>query len=183
MAKTYNTLGTVAPGDVLRANSGTASYNGLITNVNNYRVPPMCRLTRSTNQTLSNNTVTVVAYDAVDIDTDATMGTTGAAAKITINTAGVYQVGYTILWGNTSTAGYRQAWVAIGGSGRYAGSTVYPAGSGSGAWFLTGTDILSLAAADTLDVRCVQASGGNETIGAFAGTPIAFYATWLGQAS
>ena len=179
MAKTYPTIGPFTAGDVLTA----ATMTDIQTNLTNQRVPPMCRLSRSTNQTLSNNTVTVVAYDAVDIDTDATMGTTGAAAKITINTAGVYQVGYTILWGNTSTVGYREAYVAIGGSGRYAGSTVYPANSGSGAWFLTGTDILSLAAADTLDVRCVQASGGNETIGNFAGTPIAFYAAWLGQAS
>jgi len=178
MAKTYNTIPTVSTGDVYTA----TAHNNIATNVNNYRVPPMCRLTRATNQTLSNNTVTVVAYDTADIDTDS-MATTGASAKITANTAGIYQVGYTILWGNTSTVGYRQAWVTIGGSGRYAGSTVYPAGSGNGGWFLTGTDILSLSAADTLDVRCVQASGGNETIGPFAGTPIAFYATWLGQAS
>ena len=170
----------VAQGEVLTS----AKWNqDVVANTIALRVPPMCRLTRSTNQEISNSTVTVVGYDTVDIDTDATMGTTGAGAKITINTAGVYQVGYTILWGNTSTVGYRQAWVTIGGSGRYAGSTVFPAGSPSGGWFLTGTDILSLSAADTLDVRCIQASGGDETIGAFAGTPIAFYAAQLGLVS
>jgi len=30
----WTTLGTVAPGDVLRANSGTAAYNGVIGNLN-----------------------------------------------------------------------------------------------------------------------------------------------------
>lgn len=179
MAKTYNTVPDKAAGDQFTE----AMWDDYIkTNLNNHRVPPMCRLTRSTNQTISNNTVTVVAYDAADIDTDS-MATTGASAKITANTAGVYAVGYTVLWGTTSTVGYRQAWVTISGSGRYAGSTVYPAGSGSGGWFLTGSDIVSLTAGQYVDVRCVQASGGNETIGPFAGTPIAFYAHWIGQVS
>ncbi len=142
--------------------------------------PPMCKLTRGSNQTIANNTVTVVAYDTAAIDTDS-MATTGASAKITANTAGVYAVGYTVLWGSTSTVGYRQAWVTISGSGRYAGSTIYPLNSGTGAWFITGSDIVELSAGQYVDLRVVQASGGNETIGPFAGTPTAFYAYWLGQ--
>jgi hypothetical protein len=90
-------------------------------------------------------------------------------------------VGYTVLWGSTSTVGYRQAWVTISGSGRYAGSTIYPLNSGTGAWFITGSDIVELSAGQYVDLRVVQASGGNETIGPFAGTPTAFYAYWLGQ--
>ena len=141
--------------------------------------PPMCKLTRGSNQTITNNTVTVVAYDTADIDTDS-MATTGASAKITANTAGVYAVGYTVLWGNTSSiAGYRQAWVTINGSGRYAGSTIYPLNSGTGAWFITGSDIVELSAGQYVDLRVVT-SGGNETIGPFAGSPIAFYAYWIG---
>lgn len=142
--------------------------------------PPMCKLTRGSNQTIANNIITVVAYDTAAIDTDS-MATTGASAKITANTAGVYAVGYTVLWGSTSTVGYRQAWVTINGSGRYAGSTIYPLNSGTGAWFITGSDIVELSAGQYVDLRVVQASGGNETIGPFAGTPTAFYAYWLGQ--
>ena len=68
----------VAQGEVLTS----AKWNqDVVANTIALRVPPMCRLTRSTNQEISNSTVTVVGYDTVDIDTDATMGTTGAGGK------------------------------------------------------------------------------------------------------
>jgi hypothetical protein len=47
----FVTLGTVAPGDVLRANSGTAAYNNVIGNVNEAPRGVLARATRTTNQT------------------------------------------------------------------------------------------------------------------------------------
>jgi hypothetical protein len=102
MAKTYNTLGTVAPGDVLRANSGTAAYNGVITNVNNYRVPPVCVMRIGSGLGVSGvsvtssavtfgNTTTTGTYTEI-VDTDDMHSASSNQTRITIATAGVYLV-------------------------------------------------------------------------------------------
>jgi hypothetical protein len=62
MAKTYNTFTDVATGEVLTA----TNFNNVLENVGNYRVPPMCRAVRSTNQSFASGALAAVNFDAED---------------------------------------------------------------------------------------------------------------------
>lgn len=101
MAKTYPALTDVATGDVLTADA----YNGLLTNVRNVRVPPMCRIVRTTGQSVVKDTWAFVdtwsdtATGAYDTDS---MWTT-PNNYVEIPVAGAYLVQYGGAWtGNTS---------------------------------------------------------------------------------
>lgn len=91
MALTYPTLGTVAPGDVLRANSGTAAYNNIITSVNQHRKPPACRVYRSSDWTYSG---TYISWNASAYDTESPSDPmfTASSTDVTVRTAGIYLV-------------------------------------------------------------------------------------------
>jgi len=166
MAKTYNTLGTVAPGDVLRANSGTASYNGLITNVNNYRVPAIGTFTASQSAADATNQV-VTLTEVTDTDSMFTSGTT-----VTINTAGIYlftmSVGWSGVdvradcWINHSVGGVIVRDTRYGTIERNAVSIAYPC-----------------SAAETVSVYVYQ----DNTLTASRTATVAFSAIWQGQAS
>lgn len=84
MAKTYNSIPTVSTGDVYTA----TAHNNIVTNVNNYRVPPMCQVYRSTDLTGYTNQA-AISWSAEAFDTD-DMWSSGT--NVTINTAGVYAV-------------------------------------------------------------------------------------------
>ena len=101
MAKTYSSIPTVATGDVYTA----TAHNNIAENVNNYRVPPMCRVKRSGNLSYTSNTD--IAWTAEDFDTVATHDNPTNNTRITINTAGVYVVsfGYQINFSGTWTGG------------------------------------------------------------------------------
>ena len=61
MAKDYNTFSDVSTGDVYTA----AAHNLLLENVENYRVPPSCLLTRS-GQSITASTCLLYTSDAAD---------------------------------------------------------------------------------------------------------------------
>jgi hypothetical protein len=81
MPKTYNTFTNVSTGDVLTA----TNFNNVLTNVNNYRVPPSVKVTKNANQNVSG--VTTVTWNTQDHDTD-DMWTSGGT--LTAQTAGMY---------------------------------------------------------------------------------------------
>lgn len=83
MPKTYNSIPTVSTGDVYTA----TAHNNIVTNVNNYRVPPMCRVLRSSDWTYSG---TYIEWNAEQYDTDGMF--TPSSTSVTIQTDGVYSV-------------------------------------------------------------------------------------------
>ena len=97
MPKTYTAAGTVAAGDVYTA----AAHNIIATDVNNFIVPPMCRVRRATTQSITNSTDTFVTFPIEDIDTDGMF--TATSDTITIQTEGVYQVSASILFAANNT--------------------------------------------------------------------------------
>jgi hypothetical protein len=167
MAYTTPTAGTA--GQVLTA----TNYNVLVNDVIGFRdqtgvVPPMCRLVCAASQSINNNTDTLVTLGTSDFDTNS-MGTTGAAAKITINTAGVYQVSYSITLTNGAGGTYRAATIvkngtgsASSGTGLFWGTTFFSAGSSP---TFKASGLLSLAATDYLQLQVYQDSGGVLAVG------------------
>lgn len=106
MAKTYNTISSVSTGDVYTA----TQHNSIVTNVNNYRVPPMCRITKSGTTRPFSSSTSAIAMDngtTNGYDTDG-MYSAAANTRITIKTAGIYVVtasAYTAWEAGTWTTG------------------------------------------------------------------------------
>lgn len=101
MPKTYPDVGTYTSGQILTA----ASMNDVGTNLDNFRVPAMCRAKRSGDLTgYSSNTA--IAWNAEDFDTDGMHDNVTNNTRVTINTAGIYVVtaGVYIAYTGTATA-------------------------------------------------------------------------------
>lgn len=165
MPKTYNTFSNVATGDVYTA----AAHNNILTNLANYRVPPMCILTAG---------IAGVALGGGDIPTTIGAGTTytevvdtddmfTSGVNITLNTAGVYVVTLSIAGDNTGSV-----WGSIVHDGtvvaKQYNASVNPLS-------LTTTATISTAANKT-----VKAQG--YTSGGTSGG-VRFSAVWVGQVS
>lgn len=174
MPKTYNTFTNVSTGDVLTA----TNFNNVLTNIAGYRVPPMCRLTRTTAQTIATGgTAKTVEFGTSSFDTDS-MGTTGASAKIVTPTAGVYQVSFFANWDNPGADITRQAWVERSSTRiLYAQETVT-----NGALTLCNSMLIDCAANDELTLKVYHERGSNLDITTFAGSEAAMLSVvWVGQ--
>jgi hypothetical protein len=186
MAKTYNTFTDVATGEVLTA----TNFNNVLENVGNYRVPPACIARRTSNIT-SYSSGTAIAWESVLVDTESPsdpMWASGAnASRITIRTAGLYQVSFIGYLSCTATASVAQARVLLNGAASPildAGLLAFNGGQAA-TWYLSG--MVSLAATDYLEAA-VAISGGSAYIINGSATSQNFAQTrlcvaWLGQAS
>ncbi|MFZ9988482.1 MAG: hypothetical protein ACO3HV_12105 [Candidatus Nanopelagicales bacterium] len=97
MAKTYNTFTNVSAGSVLTA----SDYNDVLENVGNYRVPPMCLLTKSAQSITAGSDTAITGYTEA-VDTDG-MYDAGSPTRITIATAGLYLFTLNVLWSGTAS--------------------------------------------------------------------------------
>ena len=116
-------------------------------------VPPMCLVTRTATQAITNVTDTLIAFTAgATFDTEPTpMFSAGLNTTITIRTTGVYLVSFQINWASSAT-GARYANVRIGGSATNAGGTANHA--------INGTIPILLTATNALTLNVYQSSGG-----------------------
>ncbi len=184
MAKTYNTL-TVAnatAGNAILASDAAKVFE----NVNNYRVPPMVQLRRTTAQSIPNNTGTLVTWEQQAFTNTDGMWTSGA--EITCPTAGVYSVNAAVLW-QGGTQGIRRINIQKNNAGTY--------GGGGGIIWEINNDatpisvmslqinaLISLAANDTVSIGVLQNQGSaiNVNHNAVANQTWVSLA-WLGQVS
>lgn len=88
MPKTYNslTVANAAAGSAILASDHAKAFE----NINNYRVPPMCSV-RLTSSISPYTTGAAIAWNSAAIDTDG-MWSSGAATRLTAQTAGIYSV-------------------------------------------------------------------------------------------
>lgn len=160
-----------------------AAHNVIVDDLNYLYTPPMCKLKVNATQSLPNGTDTMVTFGASDFDTD-TMGTTGASARITINTAGVYLVTYSVGFAAGTPGGGRFVTIAKNGTGSALNATGFgwngAAGSTSLQSMVTNAVTLSLAATDYLQINAWQSSGGNLNIGAIPESTF-FSVVWIGK--
>lgn len=125
---------------------------------------PTARLHRTTNQSIPNNTSTIVAFDAVTWDrvsdeaeghADWLMAET-ANDRLKIRIPGIYVINATVIWDINST-GRRALVIRLNGSNRWAASQ--PADPSS-TTDQTITTIYELAKDDLIELACLQSSGG-----------------------
>lgn len=174
MAKTYPAIGPFNPGDILTA----ATMTDIDTNLENQRVPPMAAAYRNAALShTSSGAYQVYTCDTELFDTDG-MWTSGAnASRITLNTAGVYQVTFIVSIGSTTSTiagaiykdgvAYNYGFVDAGQStSNYKNMTTVVVSTGS----------------TYVEPYVYQASGGNLAYGVGT-TQSLFAAVWLGQTS
>ncbi len=176
MPKTYNTIPTVSTGDVYTA----TAHNNIVANVNNYRVAPACAAYHNVVQSIPNATATAVLLNSEYYDTDDMHSTSTATSRITIATAGIYQLTANILFSNAGT-GMRDLVFWKNGATTYRGSSTLNI---TASFFtnLNATTTMSLAASDYIEAYVYHTQGtALEIRGDINGVHVT--ATWLGQVS
>jgi hypothetical protein len=189
VAKTYNSIPSVATGDVYTA----TAHNNIVTNVNNYRVPPACIVPLLTSQNITDLNNTAFGFGTASVNTDMTItaGTTSTTiangGKIQVTTAGVYLVSYSVTIASNAT-NVRQATIRVNSTG-----TPDPAsgflwkqvpGTSSGTHLLTNSGLISLAANDEVQFLVRQNSTVTLSFAAVGGASANFVSlAWLGQVS
>jgi hypothetical protein len=185
MAKTYNTFTDVTVGSVLTA----TDYNEVLENVENYRVPPICALRRTTLFTMAAaNTDYAITFTTAneDADTETPTGMHDGSTntdRITIQTAGVYLVTASCQFAAPNFAtSHRRLWIDRRGStdGQLVEDYQVPA-SGEAAMMCVST-VVKASVNDYF--RMFVRHNDNVSRDVVVTTqPILFSATWLGQAS
>lgn len=118
------------------------------------------RATRGAAQTIATGTVTVVAFDGATFDNRTAISGTGTTSwrfTVPAGMAGIYQVSATLSLdtGAAATMGLR-----LYVNGAYVAElALLPAAANTNPVGLSGTTLVSLAAADYLDIRIVHAAG------------------------
>jgi hypothetical protein len=177
MAKTYPDIGTFSPGDILTA----ATMNDVGTNLDNQRVPPSCRVYRSSDLT-SYTSNTAITWNAEDYDTDGMF--TASSTDITIGTTGIYLVVLNIFFTATATVTNANALIYAGASPIQSRQSI-DLGSTSGVMQQHG--VFQLTASTVLTARLALSGGsayvvkGDAAANSNGNSYMAV--TWLGQAS
>jgi hypothetical protein len=185
MPKTYNTLSNVTVGSVLTA----SDYNEAVENSNNFRVPPICALRRTTLFTMASaNTDYAITFTAAneDADTETPTGMHDGSTdtdRITIRTDGVYLVTASCQFAAPNfVTSSRNMWIDMRGSinGQIVGDLQVPA---SGISSQHCVSILVKAAANDYFRMYVRHSDNVSRDVVVTTEPIIFSAAWVGQAS
>lgn len=153
MAKTYTALSSVSTGDVLTA----TAYNNLITNSNNFRIPPTVRVYRSSDSS-SYTSAAAISWNAEAWDTDGTF--TATSTDITIQTSGLYYCVFYAYAVGTATITLVEPKVLVGGTTRL--HQTYNTGTTGGRFVLAG--IMDLSATNVVTASVTFSGGSAYTI-------------------
>lgn len=140
-----------------------------------------CLATRTTSQSINNDTATAIAFNAADInDSDAFHDTSTNNSRITIPSGkdGYYNFTANIIWSDASTTGYRRAYFLKNGSTIYGWTQV---GQTGGSYY--GLDLafgpIAMVATDYMEVIVRQTTGGAYAVAADV-VPVTFGAVRVG---
>lgn len=118
--------------------------------------PPRCIVARTTNQSISNNTVTAISWDSEVLDPDGLIAVT--ATTVTIARAGVYLLTAGATFTNNGT-GDRLLLLNVGGSELVGGGNSAPA-SVTNTTRMNAAQCIVANASDAITVSVLQTSGG-----------------------
>ncbi len=179
MPKTYNTIPTTTTGSVYTA----AAHNNIVTNVNNYRVPPMVQVRRTTALT-GYTSDAAITWESEAFDTDDMWASSPNPNRVTINTAGMYLVTFSGKVDATATLTLAHANMSVNGNlvtGQF-GSVLSAITSR-----FTVSTLLNLAVSDYITCAVGLVGGSAYIINGSAtaqdSTQTRCTVTWLGQVS
>jgi hypothetical protein len=182
MPKTYTAAGSAVAGDVYTA----AAHNVIVTNVNNFIVPPALRIRRATLQTITTGVDTFVTWPIEDLDTDGMY--TATSDTVTIQTSGLYTVFASVIFAANAT-GWRVMNLLKNPSSVSDFASVFcanwcPVSSSSQGTTLSASAIQTFTAGDTLKVTVAHNVGSNLDIGNATFTSVTQLSLgWIGRTS
>lgn len=152
-----NTILTPDPGDVL-----TAAWCDTVRDDLEFLVdPPACSVYHNTTQSQTTGTaLTALAANSENYDNDSMHSTVTNNSRITIQTAGRYEVGAVVSWAANAT-GNRALAFAKNGVGVNDYLVDIRTGTATNSTGISGSRTLVLAAGDYVEVSVWQTSGGN----------------------
>jgi hypothetical protein len=178
MPKTYTAAGSATAGQVYTA----SAHNVIVTDVNNFIVPPLVRASRNAALAIPTATDTYVTLNVEDIDTDGCFAAT--SDTITIQTDGVYQISATAVFASNAT-GVRALNVLRNATTfdltKGIASAYTPVAGASLAVVLSCSTCFAMTAGDTLRMAVYQTSGGNLNVGDTNNRTTALSAVWVGK--
>lgn len=161
-----------SPGNVAPASWGDAVRAGL-----NYLAnPPACRVYNSAALAVAHGVSTVLTFNSERFDTDSMHSTSVNTGRITINTAGVYQVAAMTEW-QANVTGIRQLMIRLNGTTWIVGSSAKGDAASSP---LSVSTIEKFVAGDYLEVLGWQNSGASVNVLRNANQSPEFAAAWIG---
>lgn len=120
---------------------------------------PRCAVYHNANQSITNNTNTVLAFNSERWDTDGMHDTVTNNSRVTATTAGLYIIHGLVFWDGGSSVGLRDQYLRVNGATIIAEKAVPPAGTNVTA-VTFGTDWY-LNAGDYVELLVYQNSGGS----------------------
>lgn len=141
---------------------------------------PRCRVYKTTNFATATATAAAVTFNAERYDNDSMHSTSSNTSRITMTTAGVYLVGACIEWTGNAT-GAREAAIRLNGSTVLASDLVPLTGSAGASCIQVVQCVYAFSAADYVEVRVTQSSGGALDVVASGAYSPEMWAQWLGN--
>ena len=154
-ANTNTRLGIGSTGQVLTVASGVPSWATPASGSSFVG----CSVWASAEQSLTNNTNTILTFDSEDFDTDAFHSTSSNTGRITIPSGkgGKYKIQAFGNWANNST-GRRYMYLYKNGAEFALTETIVPSTAASLSWYMN--IVVSAVATDYFELRATQTSGG-----------------------
>lgn len=176
----------VSPADVSDGNVAPASWGDSVKAATDYLAsPPACRVYRTTTQSINNNTLTAVTFDAERFDTDTMHSTVTNTGRITFTTAGIYVVSFSGGLAAASDYTLVEMMIRKNGSSILANSTMGTWANATDGPQCATTTIYKFAAADYVEALVFHVNSGAAARNLTAsGTGAAQYcdfsAAWIG---
>lgn len=165
LAASKITSGTI---DTARLGSGSATSSTFLRGDQAWATPSAgtptfsgCKLTHSSNQSISSNTATTLNFDTETYDTDGFHESVTHPDRITIPSDGYYRLTAFIEWATSTSQDIRGVSIFRNGTTtKESGANVTPPGTNSSAWLVGCSVTVHAVATDFFIVRAFQVSSG-----------------------
>ena len=136
------------------------------------------RVYHNANQSIANDTNTIVTFNSERFDSDGFHSTTSNTSRLTVPYTGKYLVGANIAWDVNGT-GWRRMAILKNGSTNVCNANMFSAGSGTASAQVCSA-LVHLAANDYVEVQVRQTSGGSLNVLSSAEFSPEFWIVYMG---
>lgn len=122
------------------------------------------RVTKSADQSISDNTETLVTWNQEDFDTNTLHDNSSNTSRFTVSKTGKYIVEATLNWAGHATDATQRSFVFLVNGTTVVGAASITQQTATSDMVLNGVSIVSLTAGDYIEVKAYQNSGGSVNI-------------------
>ena len=171
------------PGAVTTGTTITSTWGNAVRNAEQFLAnPPACRVYHNANQSVNDNTLTVMAFNSERYNTDTMHNTVTNNSRITIKTAGLYVVGFHGGFTAANDYSVAGAYLRLNGTTHIAVNSGGRALTGSSNLYVGVVTTYKFAVNDYVEIQVHQDNTTNvaRNIETLANYSPEFWATWIG---